>query len=199
MVIDLTRRPVFINTDICVKHVVIRTAKQTGGVDGRIMRRIEKGSRTFAQWEEVIKDWAYLRIGASKDGPSETTIMEYRLPVHDIVWGRRKKMLFDPYEVATLHWEGGKRGAWRVHLTINYATNPNGVVWFITVRDEGAKLDLLTATLKEVFEHRKLADFDHDDLLPLERLARELPSPGKRRTVWDLLRQNHFAADDGEP
>ena len=225
MVIDLTRRPVFINTDICTKHVVVRTASTQGAsmdaVNGRIARSLPKSQHRFHEEESAGQNLAYVKIGASKKSP-QSTLMECRLPVQSIVGGLSQGLLFDPYEVATLYLDSftNKRGVWRAQLMINSAKNVNGTVWLITVRDEEAKVNLVTATLKEPpakqktlfvkppgrFDRRGTsanltaevqAPQDFDDLLPLERIGVSAPGSVGPRSVWDLIRAIQYDSVDG--
>ena len=50
MVIDLTRRPVYVNTDICGGQIVVRTAAGLE-VDGRIGRKLGKSYRFKGEQE----------------------------------------------------------------------------------------------------------------------------------------------------
>lgn len=191
MVIDLTRRPIVINTDVCQDSIVIRTAG-AGTVDGLLRRRLEKREQPIRNVEkqqaadmcEVVPTVSLPRGGV--------TLREVRLPMrHVFARGERKGIPFpNPYEVATYFKDSlvGAQGTWRIEIKLEKVVNNNGTFWTATFRDLAAGMDLATATTKSL-------DFDntlHSKLepLPLERVLAKTGenTPLKPTSVWDRLR-----------
>jgi hypothetical protein len=195
MVIDLTRRPVFINTDICQNSVVIRTASGAG-VDGRLRRKLEPGERLKGRGEtRGGKDATEVAIGALRVGPKRT-IMECRLPIDHVLRRGPKDPIPNPFEVATVVRDAftDTMGAWRVQILVEHTSNKNGDLWLITLRDEGLKTDLFTATAKELDTtdgHLSIPGVkSNEDRLPLERMRGEgVEGP---LSVWDRLRRIEY-------
>lgn len=204
MVIDLTRKPVVVNTDICVNWVVVRTASNKE-VDGRLRRRLERGDTKLgtAEHNTVVVD-----IGAQKKR-DELTLMEVRLPLNHLLRRRREQGLPNPFEVATVYRDGFSKllGTWRAQLIIERSVNRNGILWLVTIRDETSQQYLLTATAKDldaaaggvlIFNGTK----PPDEQFPLDRLSPST-TPTAPLSRWDRLRQIVYdpnpGLDDEEP
>lgn len=199
MVIDLTRRPVFINTDICEKLVVVRTASNHQ-VDGRLRRNLEKNEHRRGRGEKnggnnvVIVD-----IGATVE-TAHRTLLEVRLPLDHLVRRKADDPIPNPYEVATVYVDpfSNTTGTWRAQLLVEYVKNKNGGMWCITVRDDATKLDLFTTTAKELatgwggqlsIGGQKLPD----ELLPLQRVSQaKAPLGPLKLSRWDRIRQIEY-------
>jgi hypothetical protein len=161
------------------------------------MRETLKGHRFVSSEEYIGKERACIKVGAKKQGP-KFTLLECRLPVKEIVSQLRQGIAFHPYEVATVYRDSviGKQGIWRAQIVIG-CTKKSEVgmgVWMVTVRDEAAKMELVTATIKEVEEvhgglRLKNQPQDPDEVFPLDRVpSRMLKQPAGRLNVWDRLR-----------
>jgi hypothetical protein len=192
MVIDLTRRPVYVNTDICTGQIVVRTAAGLE-VDGRIGRKLGKSYR-FKGEQEGGKSLSLVTVGAQTEirAPNGARLitMEYRLPVQEIVQAIRSgKVSLEPYEVSTVYADAitGLGSTWRAQIIVGYRENKQGIIWLVTVRDETAKVDLLTATCKEATTKGLTMRGDPESLLPLERLSSPTPALAIL-SVWDRIR-----------
>ncbi len=203
MVIDLTRRPVFLNTDICPSWVVIRTAANDE-VDGRLRRKLEKKEYRRTRGAKSLGGITEVAVGASRVA-SRRTILECRLPVDHIFHRRDNDPLPNPYEVATVYSDAFTRlvGTWRAQILVGLQKNKNGDLWLITVRDETTKIDLFTATTKELETTMPIQlvlgppKGDPESKLPLDRI--DPTSQGVRvpLSVWDRLRQIEYNPHPG--
>ncbi len=198
MVIDLTRRPVFLNTDICLNSIVVRTSSN-GEVDGRLRRQMEKSEHRRSRNERMAgAHLVELDVGATRVTPSRN-IMESRLPLNHILLRHKDDPIPNPYEVATVYVDAftQKTGTWRARISIEQAKNKNGSLWLITIRDEVAKIDLVTATVKELETERArgltLGGHGPDDQLPLERMGAR---PTGKLSVWERLRLIEYGGSE---
>lgn len=204
MVIDLTRRPVVVNTDICPAWIVIRTAANRD-VDGVLRRRMDQqsvgvGNRVFkqalgrrARGERKMGDTSELRTEVEMpmgDGPSARIVKESLLPIDHLANKDPREPLPDPYEVATFFVDGfsGSVGTWRAQIILGHVRNKNGEYWQVTVRDEGARIDLVTATAKDLAQGHGA----FDEVLPLQRLS----SQTAFGNTWERLRQFSRITED---
>lgn len=207
MVIDLTRRPIFINTDICPSWVVVRTAANTE-VDGRVRRTVDsrytrgRGERHGGN-KTLIVD-----IGAQRAREGRT-VMEVRLPLDHVVRRRMDEPRPNPFEVATLYTDAFTKtvGTWRAQILVECTNNKNGSVWFVTVRDEVENRDIVTATAKDLdaSRHSVLVVTNQkppDELFPIDRLTPGAEAPGPL-SVWERLRRIEYSPnpslDDDDP
>lgn len=205
MVIDLTRRPVVVNTDVCTAWIVVRTAANRE-VDGILRRRMDQRQVVIDRYangrpnatitaraigrrgrgERRMGDVNELRTEVelpTGDGSSARILKESRLPIDHLVNKDPHDPLPNPFEVATLYVDGftGTMGTWRAQLILGRVRNKNGEYWQVTVRDEGARIDLVTVTAKDLAHGQGLG---FDEVLPLQRLSSQAPS-----NTWERLRQ----------
>lgn len=202
MVIDLTRKPVVVNTDICPAWVVVRTASNAS-VDGRLRRKLDKNERRRGRGETNIGgEMVEVEIGASSPPRTEKTLHETRLPIDHIRRRRGDDPFTNPYEVATVYTDAftGRVGVWRAQILAAYAENRNGGVWLITIRDEALKIDLFTASAKDLDDKRGELTVEGatlpDDRFPLNRI-----NPGTATaplSVWDRIRRTQYRPNSGD-
>lgn len=199
MVIDLTRKPVVVNTDICVNWVVLRTAGNHE-VDGRVRRSLEKKENRRGLPEH---DVMVVEVGAMRKR-DDRTLMEVRLPLNHIARRRPEQPIPNPFEVATVYTDAFTKmmSTWRAQIIVERVANKNGTLWLITVRDETSKQFLLTATAKDL-------DASHggviimtgvklpDEQFPLDRLSPSALGPTPPLSVWDRLRQIEYDPNPG--
>ena len=189
MVIDLSRKPVFVNTDVCNGWFVIRTASD-GSVDGLLRRRLEKNEHRRGRKEKHAGNSSTFVEPEAKMVHKEKTFFETRLPVDHILRRQKDEPLPNPFEVATSYRDvfTQRWGSWRAQILIERWQNKQGELWVVTVRDEVTRTDLVTLTMKEIQKEVATGIGTHnDDLLPLERITALRAQP-KRQTVWDRLR-----------
>jgi hypothetical protein len=189
MVIDLTRRPVVINTDICLKWVIVRTASNRE-VRGTLQREYE-GTRHPSE-KSIGNKFIELTPGATRV-LGEMIYLESRL-----IPTRRTKNypLCAPYEVATVYVDSytRRRGTWRAQVTLEDAK----ANWIVSVRDEGSKVDLVMATVKTLEEREEMDHNDsilqlrgpikpQDEVFPLNRIDKD-QTPIKPMSIWERIR-----------
>jgi len=190
VVIDLSRKPVFVNTDVCPGWIVVRTASN-GDVDGILRRKLERKEHRRGRGEKVNGQFTEVEVEA-KHRSKGRTLMECRLPVDHILRRRPEEPLPNPFEVATIYTDAftKSQGSWRAQLLVERIENKNGDLWMVTVRDEVARMDIVTATTKNLDDDARglaiVVGVKHkDDLLPLQRLTAKEQPP---LSVWDRLR-----------
>lgn len=175
MVIDLTRLPVVINTDVCPSSIVLRTAR-AHGVDG-IPRRTNED-----RWGKVKTFEAEVKASrAYKDG---VIFQEFRLDLgHILPKTKAGDITQSPFEVATWARDhfSGTSSTWRVRISIEQQYNKNGQVWFVTLTDERALLPVVTLTAKNLAR----GELSLNEPLPLT-IANKKGGP---MSVWDYLNE----------
>jgi hypothetical protein len=191
MVIDLTRRPVVVNTDVCPQWIVVRTASN-GQVDGLIRRIIEVRQRRGP----VKQDMLVVAVGVRRQ-TKDRTIMEARLPIDHVIRRHSDTPLPNPYEVAT-HWVDPfteSTGTWRVQISVNHVVGKGDPVWYVILRDEtvGQFIAILTAkdldASEVVIQVGNKLPRTSDELFPLERINQS--SQPEPLNVWQRLRRRH--------
>lgn len=202
MVIDLTRKPVFINTDICANWVVVRTASNKE-VDGRVRRTLEKDERRGAGESNAGPHLAVVDVGALRKR-EERTLMEVRLPIDQVIRRSEKQPIPNPFEVATVFLDAftKKMGTWRVQILVERSSNKNGTLWLVTIKDEATGQYLVTATAKDLDASRggplKVAGArPADEQFPLERLSPSVLATGGPLSRWERLRQIEYDPHPG--
>lgn len=194
MVIDLTRRPIFINTDVCTDCIVVRTAR-TREVDGILRRKLDARQHVPRRGNEKRVGTMAEVTPEAEMAQGDITFMEVRLPTAHVSSRQPKDALPDPYEVATYYRDlfTNKIGTWRAQLIVELSSNKNGKVWLITVRDETLKVDIVCATAKDFAR-----PVTGQELLPLQRGNPRL-APGRGTTsVWERLRERRLLGYDTE-
>ncbi len=208
MVIDLTRKPVVVNTDICQNWVVVRTASNSD-VDGRLRRKLEKREFRRGRGEKHVgNEMAEVEVGASLQRPGKM-VLETRLPLDHILRRKDDEPLTNPYEVATLYTDGftNKQSIWRAQILVEHVKNKNGGIWLVTIRDDGAKIDLLTATAKELETSSPVLIMkgvpNSEDRFPLDRIKGGAKESAGPLNVWERIRRTSYHPagldDDEEP
>jgi hypothetical protein len=131
---------------------------------------------------------------------ADMTVQEMRLPIDHLVDRVDRDHYPNPFEVATVYMSAFTKttGTWRAQLIVERRENKNGELWMVTVRDEGANIDLVTATAKELDTGVKVGQLHIKGLtrepLPLQRLnlsEGQLQSPNR----WELLRLTQLGPD----
>ena len=90
--------------------------------------------------------------------------------------------------------------AWRAQLIVERTKNKNGELWLVTVRDETLKLDLVTATAKELDGGGSVIQLRMKgaakEPLPLQRINASSPGgPQAPLNKWERLRMSQFGPD----
>ncbi len=203
VVIDLTRKPIFINTDICVNWVVVRTASNDE-VDGRVKRRLEKDEHRHGRGEKNIgPGFVAVDVGAFRKR-EDRTVMEIRLPIDHVIRRNAKEPIPNPFEVATVYVDAfsKKLGTWRAQILVECSKNKNGSLWLVTVKDERTGQYIVTATAKDLDADRGVRltlgnAKPPDELLPLERLSPSALVTGGPLSRWERLRQIEYDPNPG--
>ena len=196
VVIDLSRKPVFINADVCPGWFVVRTASK-GEVNGVLRRKLEKNEHRRGRGETRVGEMVVVAVEASVPRGTRR-LMEVRLPVNHILNRRPKDPMCNPFEVATSYVDAFSKteGSWRAQLIVELIQNANGDLWVVTVRDESTRMDLVSVTMKEIDEDARgrvrvsfgqIAPKTKEDLLPLQRLTMKESHPVPMN-VWERLR-----------
>ncbi len=198
VVIDLSRRPVFINVDVCPGWFVVRTASK-GEVDGILRRKLEKKEFRKGRGERYAVN-GMIEVAVEVKVPrGARTLMEVRLPVDHILRRLPEEPLCNPFEVATSYVDAFTKteGSWRAQLIVERIQNANGDLWVVTVRDESTRMDLVSATMKEIDDDARgglrisvgpsIGIKSKEELLPLQRLTQK-ESGTAPLSVWERLR-----------
>jgi hypothetical protein len=196
VVIDLSRKPVFVNTDVCTGWFVIRTASNDI-VDGLLRRRLEKREYRKGRMEKHAGNNVTVVLPEARVIRGKRTLLECRLPVEHVLRRKNDEPMPNPFEVATLYTDAvtKQEGSWRVQLILERWKNQNGDLWLVTVRDENTATNLIVVTMKSIEEEAHgVLGMHKDDQLPLQRVT-TTQQPAKRLNVWDRLRSPDLAPD----
>jgi len=207
MVIDLSRMPVLVSSDVCPDSIVIRTARDKT-VDGILRRKIDPKNLTPDNGalrnrnEKKVSDVYEVAVEAQLSRSGQT-LQEMRLPLrHMLTWDPKNGLLPEPFEVATAYREGitKRLGTWRIQIKVEILQNQvkngkNGRIWLITIRDEGARRDIVTATMKLPEDEGPV--LPKLELLPIQKKLNVLEKP-ESLSVWARLRMLPMLMDGNE-